>query len=84
MKKQVNTTKVLFSDAYGLLPASEQIKVRDRIMHECGWKSFPTFYAKKDGKVKARKPEISIIEKIFAEYNIHAFEGQFIRQFSTT
>jgi len=73
-----------FSEAYDRLPAIEQTSVRDRIMQECGWKSFPTFYSKKDGNVKIRKTEAPVIEGIFSEYNINCWTGQYIRQFATS
>jgi len=80
MVNQDNTAKDIngFERAYVMLPVAYQIIVRDRIMRECGWLTFVTFHKKRKGKTKMRPPEITILEEIFAEYNLNPWTGKSI------
>jgi hypothetical protein len=83
--KQSNTVNVVsdnFIVAYGMVPADYQTPLRKKIMDECDWQTDMTFHSKRKGDVKIRKPEVPVIEAAFAEYNINAWTGEYIKPFA--
>lgn len=81
MGDEVNTEKDVKSNflmGYGMLPAIKQPEVRQKIMFKCGWNSVVTFYDKCRGRTKIRKPEVAVIEKIFSQYNLNPWTGEYL------
>lgn len=50
-----------------IIPNGKTGEFQERLMNECDW-SMSTFYKKKKGYVKVRKPEIILLKQIFTEY----------------
>lgn len=77
--KYLGNNPMNFRQAYGMVPASKQLELRDNLMKVCGWKSFKTFHSKRQGLVKITRLEVPEIEKAFEKYNIDAWTGRYIR-----
>jgi len=81
MENEIDTTKVIkdnFVKAYEMLSIRCQKNIRMKIMYECDWLAPKTFLNKLDGKTIIRRPEIPIIERIFAEYNLDPWTGEYL------
>lgn len=50
-----------------LVPYGRTSEFHDRVINECDW-SESTYWKKKKGYVKVRKPEIILLKQIFTEY----------------
>lgn len=85
MKSKVNNTKNAvspnFNKAYGMLPASKQVEFRENLKEKCGW-SHMTFHNKKHGETSFSPLEIGAVEEAFAEFNIDAWTGKYIKPFA--
>ena len=78
MNTEVNTPRDVltgFEKGYDELPRKAFTKVRDKIMDKTGW-DLTTFHRKRRGDSKIFKPEISIVEACFAEWNINPWTGE--------
>lgn len=71
-----------FRKAYGMLPAARQLEFRDNLMSLCDWKTYKTFHQKRKGEVKITKLESPVILDAFADYNINAITGEYIKSFA--
>ena len=81
MSAEIDIPKILkinFQKGYRMLPVVHQKPTRLQIMNECEWNNVVTFYDKCKGKVKIRKPEILVIEKIFAKHNLNPWTGEYL------
>ena len=81
MAPEINTKKEIkteFIKGYDMLPAKFQIPIRNDIMKKCGWKSLVTFHLKRKGNVQISILEIPVIEKIFSEFNLDPWTGEYL------
>lgn len=82
MYKEIDTTNAVknnFRKGYDMLPSKFKTNVRIKIMNGCDWLTQQTFYNKLNGKKIIRSPEKIVIEKIFAEYNLDAWTGEYLK-----
>lgn len=81
MGTEINTIKEIkdgFQKGYDMLLSRDQRELRLQIMMECGWLTASTFINKRKGVQSIRKPEIPIIERIFSEYNLDPWTGEYL------
>nr|WP_321356919.1 hypothetical protein [uncultured Draconibacterium sp.] len=75
-----NTTNGGFRKAWGMLPADEQPKIREKIKETCGWASNTTFSQRLNGHSEFRPLEVEALKAIFAAWNIDFEKAEYIKQ----
>jgi hypothetical protein len=76
MRNQVNSENTVhdFSRAYARMAPPQRKAIYREVLHWTGWCRL-TFYNKKNQPARLRKPEIKIIELVFAGYGVNAWDG---------
>ncbi len=64
-----------FVKAYDNIKVGDANKVRDAIMHSCGWKTRSLFYLKKNGNRGISPQESATIKAVFKNVGINAITG---------
>ena len=81
MSSTNNTNLRGFRKAWGMLPADEQPRIKEKIKQTCGWSSDTTFSTRMMGHSELRPLELQAIKAIFAAWNINVETGKYIHKF---